>query len=424
MQCINQTSRTSKALQIQIMDKIYTHSQICLIAAAGQTPYYGLPGVNRRARTPQARIPLGNLTLVQDCATGLNIAHSKWSSRAWTFQEGYLCSRRLVFTDEEVVFQCGQMYCQESRYWNGWTELEARSGMLRDDELSDVVPWPLETEEEGTRYSVRVRELLAQYSSRFMSFDADAINAFQGMFRYLGVRHCWGMPFVCPRTLLFTDHDGSGGMTVMLAWRAVAPRKRRLDFPSWSWASVEGSMVVDHINHVGPHGCEVEVAALEGQWMAVDEYFSSGEALADLKLSKLIRVTSYVSRPQFVSGKWVRRHVIDHFSPANEKVFAILKRGGESYRVFKVRADFDNVTVDSLSKAVTLFVAGSVFLHLLLLPVGSHFRRVGFVKTCEYGVLDNFTKGDLRQRVNGQRFLARTDVGFTEMSVRQTIILE
>jgi hypothetical protein len=128
--------------QIQRMNRIYCNAQTCIVAAAGDDSHYGLPGVGHRSRKPQEKVSLGGLTLVQQCASGVAVAKSKWSSRAWTGQEGCLSTRCLVFTDEEVIFRCRAMFCQESRYWEG--QCSPASGPSNvydeDDGLVDAIP--------------------------------------------------------------------------------------------------------------------------------------------------------------------------------------------------------------------------------------------------------------------------------------------
>jgi hypothetical protein len=41
------------------MDLIYNNSEVTIIAAAGQNPFYGLPGVSSRHRNPQVRAKIG-----------------------------------------------------------------------------------------------------------------------------------------------------------------------------------------------------------------------------------------------------------------------------------------------------------------------------------------------------------------------------
>ena len=65
---------------------------LTIIAAAGEDPYYGLPGVGSRQRVPQAYLSLANTELIE-VHSGLSaLRASSWASRAWTLQEGYLVS--------------------------------------------------------------------------------------------------------------------------------------------------------------------------------------------------------------------------------------------------------------------------------------------------------------------------------------------
>jgi hypothetical protein len=50
--------------QIREMDRIYTQAELVIIAAAGNDPDYGLPGVSSRGRKPQATIQLDGTTFV------------------------------------------------------------------------------------------------------------------------------------------------------------------------------------------------------------------------------------------------------------------------------------------------------------------------------------------------------------------------
>ncbi|KAK1775141.1 heterokaryon incompatibility protein-domain-containing protein, partial [Copromyces sp. CBS 386.78] len=101
--CIPQGNAEVKHLQIQNMGKIYSLSDLTIIAAAGEDAEYGLPGVSPPLRTPQlwTTIPHGILQLHVP-----EVGNSVWASRGWTYQEALLSRRRLVFTDRNVFFQC------------------------------------------------------------------------------------------------------------------------------------------------------------------------------------------------------------------------------------------------------------------------------------------------------------------------------
>ncbi|KAH8778471.1 heterokaryon incompatibility protein-domain-containing protein, partial [Diaporthe sp. PMI_573] len=105
--CIPQHGNAEvKGQQIKNMHRIYRGAEVTIVAAAGESPEYGLPGVSRKMSIPP-RLKIGNQKFA--CIPPdpqLLIESSTWSSRGWTYQEGLLSRRRLVFTDQQSYFQC------------------------------------------------------------------------------------------------------------------------------------------------------------------------------------------------------------------------------------------------------------------------------------------------------------------------------
>ncbi|CAN9392493.1 unnamed protein product [Alternaria alternata] len=58
--CINQLAAGHKQAQIQLMGRIYAEAELVIIAAAGSSSNYGLPGVGTKARKAQRRARLEN----------------------------------------------------------------------------------------------------------------------------------------------------------------------------------------------------------------------------------------------------------------------------------------------------------------------------------------------------------------------------
>lgn len=105
--CIPQEDGAAKHIQILNMGRIYSNSILTIIAAAGDGPDYGLPGVSSRPRLAQVGVKINDeISLVLYEPPKDHIASSKWNTRGWTYQEGLLSKRRLVFTDLMVYFQC------------------------------------------------------------------------------------------------------------------------------------------------------------------------------------------------------------------------------------------------------------------------------------------------------------------------------
>ncbi|KAF2736802.1 HET-domain-containing protein, partial [Polyplosphaeria fusca] len=111
--CVDQTNSAEYQDQIRQMDAIYQNAVLTIIAAAGSGPRYGLPGVGHRRRkilkTQIAQYTLSPAFLVPE----LDAKNCAWITRAWTFQEGLLSTRRLLFTEEQVYFQCRKHHCTE-----------------------------------------------------------------------------------------------------------------------------------------------------------------------------------------------------------------------------------------------------------------------------------------------------------------------
>jgi hypothetical protein len=100
---------------------------------------------------------------------------------------------------------------------------------------------------------LEVQELLEQYTARKLSYDGDSLNAFRGVLRHYGnqegqeVRHLWGVPYILHDAIIkhYSQHveayllDGLCWRHVHSCWeeeKTLQP-KRRLNFPSWSWAA-------------------------------------------------------------------------------------------------------------------------------------------------------------------------------------------
>jgi hypothetical protein len=112
--CINQDNSQEKLEQINQMDAIYHGAEITIIAAAGDDETLGLSGCSS-PRTLRLQASIGDVIIRAAMADPQKlIKSSKWWTRAWTYQEAVLSRRRLVFTSEQVYFECGQMLHMEN----------------------------------------------------------------------------------------------------------------------------------------------------------------------------------------------------------------------------------------------------------------------------------------------------------------------
>jgi hypothetical protein len=160
------------------MDLIYANARLTVIAAAGEKPDYGLPGVRGTPRKLQPSLKVGTHLMVSTLPhPSWSVRNSKWASRGWTYQEGLLSKRRLVFTNEQVFYECNGMHCTESPVVP-LDKLHIKSKeKFRENTLHGAFihktpgkkPW-------------QVMEYVAEFNKRELTFPKDAINAMQGIF--------------------------------------------------------------------------------------------------------------------------------------------------------------------------------------------------------------------------------------------------
>lgn len=262
--CIPQDDGKEKLEQIQNMGNIYSNASLTIIAAAGEDPEYGLPGVSVRQRRSQPKITIGELTLV---STMPNIKHeilkTKWNTRGWTYQEALLSSRRLVFTDSQVYFQCSLMYCVESVV-QPLDKMARGGGKIHSS--SFLFPRVFPSHGIG-KSSMDIVYRIQEYQKRQLSRPTDGMDAFEGILRRfqipnLNTDNLLGVP-IFP-SLQHNPFKGSvhtvtgnsvevheAGVAVQLAfslrWRLQGYPQRRPAFPSWTWLGWEnGTFIIPH----------------------------------------------------------------------------------------------------------------------------------------------------------------------------------
>ncbi|TVY41603.1 hypothetical protein LSUB1_G002186 [Lachnellula subtilissima] len=247
--CIDQEDGPDKLDQIRQMDVIYNNAVATIIAAAGGDSSYGLPGVGTKTRKPQHSLDLGSHLLVSIQPHASNrVNSSKWASRAWTYQEGILSRRRLLFTDNEVSFECNSMYLAESMI-----QPLDRVSIKRHTEppqMKHRLSRIFYHKSPGTgRYEGS--QFIQEYASRELSFAEDTINAIQGILQTYAkspypVFHFMGIPIMSAAAImqdpyafddvkwksLTAEHSFAMGLCWSHSWRG----KRRPEFPSWTWA--------------------------------------------------------------------------------------------------------------------------------------------------------------------------------------------
>lgn len=225
---------------IEQMDRVYANAWVTIIVASGSSAWDGLPGMSGPPRY-QARTSVGQTHLMGICNVGLTaVSSSKWATRGWTFQEGYLSRRRLIFTDNEVLFLCNKGFATETQTIDDDQEL----GM---DTFFFMIP-PANPSAHRNLYSF-LRPHIEEYSKRDLSQDCDNLNAFVGILKYyeseardaIGpVSHLWGVPLNLRSKIM------EGQVCFDLLWKHMSVAYRIDNLPSWSWSGWRGPVRFPH----------------------------------------------------------------------------------------------------------------------------------------------------------------------------------
>jgi hypothetical protein len=227
--CIPQDQEAVKHREIRHMDLIYRGAAATIVACAGTSPWYGLPGVSSRLRSGSNRVQIGDQVLFSvPSDPRFEIEASTWMSHGWTYQEGLLSKRRIFFTKEQVYFECDAGHCFESI-----------------GPLFNEVVW--EDSQKSRVFAIRGKAIggadfyktVNEYSGRKLTYESDILNGVWGVLRTFQdteypVRHYWGVP-------LFSASSRYEYMTGF-AWDLLKPAQRRPGFPSWSWTGWLGQV--------------------------------------------------------------------------------------------------------------------------------------------------------------------------------------
>lgn len=105
--CIDQANPERKHQQIRSMSLIYGSAQITLVAAAGENSDFGLPHTpSWPQKSDGTNIDIGEYEILSTQKIGRLVAAEAWSSRAWTYQEGFSSRRLLIFTRSGIYYEC------------------------------------------------------------------------------------------------------------------------------------------------------------------------------------------------------------------------------------------------------------------------------------------------------------------------------
>jgi Heterokaryon incompatibility protein (HET) len=314
--CIDQDNPETKHDQISHMDFVYRGAEITIVAAAGEDEKTGLPGVGTRSRRSQPIAHIGDVKIISSMSHPFyTINNSRWWTRGWTYQEAVLSRRCLVFTEDQVYFECYAMNCFESIQNNlHLTHVKNKSkslqfmhsGIFSGKRKQAFAAVDLEKSAVGNL--VRYLEHVHQYSSKNLSFEEDALEAFAGITSHLQrakdpIFQVWGIPFWYPRGRASVEVCKS--LVVGLLWRHICDQDpssnkpyRRPGFPSWSWAGWVGQveyLVPVSYSMFNPTVIGVQLECESGDMVKLSNVFSSpSQILRDFSTPKALHLEALV----------------------------------------------------------------------------------------------------------------------------------
>lgn len=261
--------------QLRQMHHIYEQAYLTIIAAAGADADYGIPGVSRSRKVKQAHVQIGEATLLDALPDSRDdLRECSWSTRAWTLQEGALSRRRLMFTDQQVHFECLRMRCQESVYDStSFSQdldeaITTSMGSRKGRDFHRCFPAGTFGDHEG--HDEFIAGYVNDYAQRDLTYESDALIAFTGMMKKYAettnYRFHWGMPYILLPA--GTRHDPNAFMDTIMDMNKIqiGKRQRRQEFPSWSWAGWRGACIGYQVprRSMSRYGASVSVELIDG----------------------------------------------------------------------------------------------------------------------------------------------------------------
>ncbi|KAF2249178.1 HET-domain-containing protein [Trematosphaeria pertusa] len=282
--CIDQQNEEEKQYLIARMTTIYSEADFTIVAAAGSGAGYGIPGVRATLRKPQAKFRLdsGSVLLSTHRDPRLDILESEWSTRGWTYQEGILSNRRLVFTDHQAYWECRCMAIHDGIRlplhlvhepskarmadfmlagifkgvsYSGGAMDDDGEVLISDDSYSLDYGFPIH-DDGSIRAKFRgLEEHIRAFSARNLGYDEDSLNAFQGilgLYDPININALLGIPIwfgkVAGRqsgpqvtfalSVCSWYHRSDPSLRMFVAEDC----QRRTHLPSWTWAGWKGTV--------------------------------------------------------------------------------------------------------------------------------------------------------------------------------------
>ncbi|KAH7188960.1 heterokaryon incompatibility protein-domain-containing protein [Fusarium flagelliforme] len=234
--CFPQFSAAERRRQLEKMGEIYARSALTIIVAAGQGVQDGIPGISvSREEQLSLQTEAGCFT-TSLTRPDVEVANSKWASRGWTYQEGLMARRRLVFTPSQIYFQCQTFHCHESISFPLKTNPTLNLGrVFANDAIGR---------------SSTYKNIASGYFSRDFTIPEDRLDAFRGIADHYSqlddpLDSVLGLPLYHTKDFKnLPNPNRTDRLAVGLGWYydppgdaniSTHPMQRQGPFPSWTW---------------------------------------------------------------------------------------------------------------------------------------------------------------------------------------------
>ncbi|KAK1846944.1 tol protein [Colletotrichum chrysophilum] len=394
-----------KRAQVAQMNQIYSRAYLTLVAAAGSDASYGLPGIRSRPRRPLQRVVLNNIAIIRMLPhTSAQTFRSTWASRGWTYQECFLSTRRLIFTEHEVSYLCNTMDHAETV--NKPLSNSRLRERVSDAKFLELIP----SQDSLNGVSGKLKELrwnqlkqkqLPNYTKRQLSKTSDTIDAARGLFHALEnskIRHFYGIPF---RQI---DARNRSRYIFSLAWHHQEVAKRNLPFPSWSWAGWVGGIQMSEPDFCSSDDQEIEIEKEDGSTMPLQDWFCGQEQspISEIRNGpQVLGISAMTVWVNFARRSWTG---LNEKSGVQSQIVGMTFASGD-YAVLPIREgltawcyaymDWDNVPLEAGLLGLVLQTKQQKRYSILLLrKSGDHHERVGLVRVHSWNSTRAATDGD------------------------------
>ena len=251
--CIIQDDAKDQSYQIGKMASVYHSAYLTLVAASGEDSSAGLVGFESSIRScdqhevvvlqpSEHNNGLSVMNTLKSCPRHCeewytrgqeDVDFSKWSKRAWTVQEKALSRRTLVFTKEQVFWNCQKGYfCEESNFEVPHVRLKHFYPSVHRLGIHQL------TEKKSDSWQV-YGDLVQNYMLRDLTYKGDVHAAFQGildaMESFTNTEFLYGLPLARFELALMWETFHGVQRREALSTFSMSSLKRPIVFPTWSW---------------------------------------------------------------------------------------------------------------------------------------------------------------------------------------------